>query len=108
MGAYGKNTGVVTDVDARDELDELQGLSRQDINDLKFQRAEDHVPATAQQEADQQAGRWHKQWGVGLAIQELQWPEDVGDELPAIVSEGICDVARTFPDETGLGWDRKD
>ena len=58
-----KSTGVVTEVDVRDEVDELQGLSRQDINDLKFQQAEDHAPATAQQEADQQADLWYKQWG---------------------------------------------
>ena len=40
---------------------------------------------------------WHKQWGVDLAIQELQWPDDLGDELPAIVTEEICDAAKTFP-----------
>ena len=44
--------------------------------------------------------------GVDLAIQELQWPVDLGDELPAIVVEQICEAAKTFPDETGLGWDR--
>ena len=101
-----KSTGVVTDVDARDELYELQGLSRQDINNLKFQQAEHHAPATAQQEADQQADMWHKQWGAGLAMKDMQWPEHMGDELPTIIAEEICDAAITFPDETRLGWDR--
>ena len=49
---------------------------------------------------------WHKQWGAGLDIEELQWPEHMGDELPAILAEEICEAAKTFPDETGLGWDR--
>ena len=35
-----RSIGAVTDVDARDVLDELQGLSSQDINDLKFQQAD--------------------------------------------------------------------
>ena len=43
-----RSTGAVTDVDARDELDELQGLSSQDIKDLEFQQAEGQAPATAQ------------------------------------------------------------
>lgn len=101
-----KSIGVVTELHVRNEVDELQGLSRQDINDLKFQQVEDHAPATAQQEADQQADMWHKQWGVDLAIQELQWPVDLRDELLAIVVEELCEVAKTFPDDTGLGWDR--
>ena len=44
--------------------------------------------------------------GVDLAIQELQWPVDLGDELPAIVAEELCEAAKTFPDDTRLGWDR--
>ena len=34
--------------------------------------------------------------GVDLAIQELQWPVDLGDELPAIVAEALCEAAKTF------------
>ena len=101
-----KSTGAVTDVDARDEIDELQGLSRQEINNLKFQQAENHAPATAQQEAEQQADMWHKHWGDGLSINDVQWPDDMGEELPGIIAESICEAASTFPDETGLEWDR--
>ena len=56
-----KSTGMVTEVDMTGELDDLQGLSRQDINELRFQQADDRAPGTAQQEADQQADMWHKQ-----------------------------------------------
>ena len=46
---------------------------------------------------------WHKHWGDGLSIDEVQWPEDMGEELPGIIAESICEAASTFPDETGLG-----
>ena len=93
-------------MDARDELDELQGLSRQDINDLKFQQAEDQAHAMAQQEADQQADMWHHHWGKGQCIQDVQWPDDMGEELLDIIDDCLCEAACTFPDEIGLGWDR--
>ena len=101
-----KSTGKVTETDVRDELDELEGLGRQGINDLKVQQAAGHIPATAQQEADQQADMWHKQWDSDLKRDVLQWPEDMGEELPALLAEEIREAACTFPDETGLGWDR--
>ena len=49
---------------------------------------------------------WHKHWGDGLSIKDVQWPDDLGEELPGIIADGICEAANTFPDETGLGWDR--
>ena len=101
-----KSTGVVSEVDARDELDDLEGVSKQGINELKFQQAENFAPATAQQEADQQADMWHRQWGAGCELQEIRWPDHLGDELHAILVEEMCEAAKTFPDETGLGWDR--
>ena len=97
-----KSTGAVTDVDARDELDELQGLSRQEINDLKFQQAENRAPATAQQEADQQADMWHKHWGDGLSIKDVQWPDDMGEDLPGIIAEASVRQPTRF--RTKLDW----
>ena len=52
----------MTETDQRDELDEPEGMSVRDISNLQSQQAEDHVPATAQQEAEDQADMWHKQW----------------------------------------------
>ena len=100
------STGKITVTDVRDELDELEGLSRQAIDDLKFQQADGGSPATAQQEADQQADSWHNQWGCDLETEELQWPTDMGEELSALLVDEILEAACTFPDDTGLGWDR--
>ena len=97
---------MVSEVDARDELDDLEGVSKQAINDLKFQQAENCAPATAQQEADQQADMWNGQWGADCVRKEIRWPEHLGDELHDILVEEMCEAAKTFPDETGLGWDR--
>ena len=38
--------------------------------------------------------------------EELRWPDDMGDDLPRIVVEELLEAARTFPTETGLGWDQ--
>ena len=39
-------------------------------------------------------------------MDELQWPSDMGEDLPTIVVEELLEAARTFPVETGLGWDQ--
>ena len=73
------STGKIAETDARDGLDGLGGLSRQAIDELKFQQADGTSPAIAQQEADQQVASWHKQWGCDLVEKELQWPTDMGE-----------------------------
>ena len=47
-----KSTGNITDVDQQDELDELEGLSAEDLNHLKYHQGKAGTPATAQQGAD--------------------------------------------------------
>ena len=106
MDADRKSTSKGADMDERDELEDLQGLSSQDVNGLRFQQAEDNAPTTAQQEADQQADMWHTHWGAALERDVLQWPDDMGEELPELLVEELCEAANTFPDETGLGWDK--
>ena len=44
-------------------------------------------------------------WGAELKKDLLQWPQDTGEGLPALLAEEIREAACTFPDETGLGWD---
>ena len=39
-------------------------------------------------------------------MEDLQWPSDMGEDLPAILVEEPLEAARTFPVETGLGWDQ--
>ena len=36
----------------------------------------------------------------------LKWPDDLGEELPALLAEELLEACGTFPNETGLGWDR--
>ena len=36
----------------------------------------------------------------------LQWPDDMGESLPDIWVDDLLEAALTFPNETGLGWDR--
>ena len=46
------------------------------------------------------------QWGKGLADEPLVWPANMGEDLPRILREELIEAARTFPNHTGLGWDR--
>ena len=36
----------------------------------------------------------------------MQWPQDMGDQLTSILRDDLIDACNTFPDHTGLGWDR--
>ena len=93
-------------MDVQDELDDLDGLSTDDLNSLRLEQAGKGTPAAAQQEADDQANKWHRQWGAGLHFGDLQWPADMGDELPELLIDELLEASGTFPNETGLGWDR--
>ena len=101
-----KSTGVTPDIDQEDELEDLDGISTDDLNAIRFNQASTGTPATAQQEADDEAQAWGKIWGEGTRTEELKWPSDMGDDLPAILVEELLEAARTFPVETGLGWDQ--
>ena len=62
-----KSTGNIADVRQQDEIDELEGLSTEDLNNLKYHQGKAGTPATAQHEADDQADSWHKHWGGRVA-----------------------------------------
>ena len=106
MDPTAKSSGVVAGVDQEDELDDLEGLSTDDINQLRFDQSVKGTPATAQQEADDEAENWSGHWGAGTKCEELKWPEDMGDELSELVAEELKEACRTFPKDTGLGWDQ--
>ena len=64
------------------------------------------TPATAQQEADDQTDSWGMRWGAGTQVERLQWPDDMGEALPEMIADELLEACRTFPTETGLGWDQ--
>lgn len=104
--ATAKSTGVIAGIDRADELGDLEGVGIEDLNQIRFDQAVVGTPATAQQEADDEAEAWSKHWGEGIQGQQLQWPDDMGDDLPTIMAEELLEACRTFPTETGLGWDQ--
>ena len=101
-----KSTGITPGIVQEDELDDLDGLGVEDLNEIRFNQSCQGTPANAQQEADDEAEAWSMHWGAGLQSEELQWPSDMGEDLPAIMVEELLEAARTFPNETGLGWDQ--
>ena len=101
-----KSSGKVQHIDEDDELDDVEGLDRDELESLKFEQAIGSPPATAQQQADDEAEAWHGQWGKGVDIEPLRWPSEMGEDLARILREELVEAARTFPNHTGLGWDR--
>ena len=101
-----KSSGTVSKTDTTDEIDAVDGLSHDQLDELREQLSSNFAPANAQQEADDEATAWHKQWGKGLVMRPVAWPTDLGDDLPEIVYQELVDAGDTFPVETGLGWDR--
>ena len=104
--ATAKSTGVIPGIDQHDELEDFEGLGIDDLNAIRFDQASAGTPATAQQEADDEAEARSKHWGAGQQMEELKWPTDMGDDLPAILVEELLEASRSFPAETGLGWDQ--
>ena len=80
--------------------------SAEQINQLRQDTVLGDAPAGAQQEVEDQARDWHLQWGKGLELTPVRWPDDMGTPPPELVVDALLEAARTFPDETGLGWDR--
>ena len=93
-------------IDQSDEIDGLDGLSTEQLNAIKFEHAEKGVPADAQQQVDEQADRWHKEWGRDMEQEPIHWPEDLGGDLEQLLVEELLDAAQIFPNETGRGRGR--
>ena len=100
-----KSNGDADDVDDEDDI-EVEGLTIEELNTVKFDHAVSGTPAYIQQQADQEARKWHLEWGEGIAQDEIQWPEEIDDELVELLADNLVEASRTFPNETGLGWDR--
>ena len=89
-----------------DELDDLDGLSAQELDTVRIDQNMKGTLATAQQEVDDQARKWEDQWAAHQEIEELRWPEEMGEEVEEIMIQELLEESLTFPNETGLGWDR--
>ena len=100
-----KSSGVDAGIDVEDELEGLEGISIEELNLVRFEQSSKGTPAAAQQEADDEAEAWKNIWGAGTKQEELQWPMDMGEELPAMMVDELREACLTFPTETGLGWD---
>ncbi len=86
MTATAKSTGVIACIDQADEIEDLEGGGVDVLNQIRFGQTIAGTPATAQQEADDEAEAWSQIWGAGTQGEKLQWPSDMGEELPKIVA----------------------
>ena len=73
-----KSIGVIPGIDQNDELEDFEGLGIDGLNAIRLEQDSAGTPATAQQEADDEAEAWSKTWGDGQQMEELKWPTDMG------------------------------
>ena len=104
--ATAKSTGIIAGIDQAVELEDFEGAGIDELNQIRLDQTIAGTPATAQQEADDEAEAWSKHWGAGTHGEQLQWPDDMGEDLQKIVAEELLEACRTFPIETRLGWDQ--
>ena len=66
------------------------------------------MPLHAQAQVDGEARKWAKEWACHEmeGISPAAWPSIVDESLPALTTAKLREAAKTFPTETGLGWDQ--
>ncbi len=87
-----------SDADVSDELDEA------DLDVVRPQNVT-AAPLSVQQIADKEAGVWAAEWGVGLELPQVVWPDDLGPLPPPLQLVSLRRALASFPCATGLGWD---
>ena len=98
-----ESSGKVYATHGQDELDDLDGLSADELDAIRFDQGEKGTPASAQQEADDQAPKWQEQWGGPGSPEERKWPKEMGEEMEDVLVEELSEACNIFPNETGLG-----
>ena len=63
-----KRTGIIVGIDQSDELEDLEGVGVDELNQIRLDQTIVGTPATAQQDADDEAEAWSKHWGAGLMV----------------------------------------
>jgi len=89
------------------DQDDLEGLSESQIESIKDAVGDEHSPADAQAEVNDLAVSWKKVWGHDLTDKsDPVWPDDLGVIPLMVLVAALLAIANTFPNDTGLGWDR--
>jgi hypothetical protein len=77
----------------------------EEITEQELAAAESY-PISPQEEADNAAVTWGKEWDANGYQPQMPWPDSCwSPDLPALSVEVLLCSARTFPSSTGLGWD---
>ena len=62
-------------------------------------------PMNWQQVANNELDKWSEEWAVGDDYDLPQWPKDCFGKMQKLSIQRLKEAAKTFPNETGLGWD---
>ena len=78
-----------------------EGVDEEDIEHAQL------IPPSSQEEVEAAAAEWGAQWRSDVQPKPLPWPDlSLQSPLPALTAQVARKAAHTFPNGTGLGWDK--
>ena len=86
------------------ELDELEGISQEQLKAALAPSNVAGAPVGAQYAANVEKARWGIQWDSEAEADQLEWPNDTATLEPISLCQ-FREALFTFPTGTGLGWD---
>ena len=86
------------------ELDDLEGLSPQQLQTALAPAPEADTPLGAQHLANAERADWAVQWATEMQHDPLDWPDET-EPLPPISLKMFRSALFSFANGTGLGWD---
>ena len=86
------------------ELDDLEGISREQLKAALAPSNVAGTPVGAQYAANVEKVKWGIQWDVDAQPDQLEWPEETETLEPISLSQ-FRQALFTFPAGAGLGWD---
>ena len=86
------------------ELDDLEGLSPEQLRSALAPSPGSDTPLGAQHIANSERASWSVQWATAMEHDALQWPDET-EPLPPITLKLFKDALFSFANGTGLGWD---
>lgn len=101
--AEGRKTALPQLAQAQD--DDFDGLTAEQLEQVMANELDVGAPANAQQETDNEAATWGKQWLSDDLYVEPQWPENMGRPPVELQKDELVRACMTFPAPAGFGWD---
>ncbi len=96
---------ATTDGQGHGDADDAGDEEEANVDRVVVQCASPSRPLGAQEVVDHEADEWAVQWAVGMDLPKVQWPSNLGRQMPRPSVAALRRALRSFAASTGLGWD---